>query len=119
MKRYLVSSILVAVMVAIALPFVTIEIVSGKGHVPLGQVQVCHKGKDAKNIQATALHGHQRHGDIQLPACDGTVSFGVGVDCSAVVDLVNNTTLSAPPDGKMDLASPNPVTSPACPGGTF
>ena len=109
MKRYLL--LIPIIVLAIALGVATSGSVFSKGHVPLGDVQVCHKGRVAKNMNTSSMIGHQAHGDIQLPACDGTVVFGDGADCSGVTDLDN--------DGKADLAAPNPVTSPACPAGTF
>ena len=117
MKRYLVPSILIGVMLAVALPMVTIGIVSGKAHVPAGQVQLSHKGRTAINVDAPALKAHIRHGDIQLPACDFNNVFGEGTDTSNVVsaDLSGVTYSDKPFQARADAGG----ITPACPAGTF
>ena len=107
------KQVLFSLVLVVILTVLVSGIAIGKGHVPLGQVQVCHRG-EAKAVDAPALGGHLGHGDIQLPACNGTVVFGNEADCSGVVDNDG--------DGKMDLrgrAKNDQVTSPACPAGTF
>ena len=117
MKRYLVSSILVAVVLAVALPFATAGVVWGKAHVPAGEVQVSHKGRTAINVDAPALQAHTGHGDIQLPACDFNNVFGEGTDTSNVVRAeFSGVTYS-------DIGFVKRVdaggATPACPPGTF
>lgn len=108
MKKYLVLMSIIAV--AVALGALTSGIALGKGHVPLGKSQVCHKGQMAINVDAGSLADHVGHGDIQLAACDAVEVYGKGADCSGVVDL----------DGDdKDDAAVTPVTSAACPGDTF
>ena len=117
MKRYLVSSIFIAVMLAVALPIVTIGIVSGKAHVPAGKVQVSHKGRMAINVNASSLADHVGHGDIQLPACDFNNVFGKGADTSNVVsaDLSGVAYSDKPFQARADAGG----ITPACPPGTF
>ena len=105
MKRYLV--LLPIIVLAVALGVVSSGIVFGKGHVPASQVQVCHKGRTALNVDAPALKAHLGHGDIQLAACSSSpgATFLEGADCSGVVDLDG--------DGRDDAAV-TPSTSPAC-----
>ena len=117
MKRYLVTSILIGVMLAVALPMVTIGIVSGKAHVPAGQVQVSHKGRTAINVDAPALSAHLRHGDVQLPACDFNNVFPAGADTSNVVSA-DGTGVTYSDIGFVPRADAGGVT-PACPPGTF
>ena len=47
MKKFLVSALLVAVVLAVALPFATAGVVWGKAHVAADEVQVSHKGRTA------------------------------------------------------------------------
>ena len=115
MKKYLISSIVLAVMVTVALTSVTSGIVSGKAHVPVNQVQVCHKGRTAINTDAPALPAHLRHGDFQLPACDFGNVFPVGADCSFVSDIDNNGFADAGLNPRIDAGG----ITPACPAGTF
>ena len=70
MKKYLLTAVTLALVVAVALPSVTSGVVWGKGHVAAGKVQVSHKGRTAIIVDAPALNAHLKHGDIQLPACD-------------------------------------------------
>ena len=75
MKKYLLPSSIVVVMMVVALSALSIGLVSGKGHVPAGKVQVCHRGTTIE-VGASALPAHLKHGDGQLPACDfGNVFF--------------------------------------------
>ena len=110
-RQVLFSLILVAL-----LTLLVSSVAFGKGHVALGNVQVCHNGI-ATEVEKRDWKRHLRHGDIQLPACDGTTVFGNGAVCSGAVDLTGPG--NSGPDGKMDLASPNPVTSPACRNSDF
>ena len=117
MKRYLVSSILVAVVLAVALPFATAGVVWGQEHVPAGKVQVSHKGRIALNIDASSLTDHLGHGDIQLPACDFNNVFGAGSDTSNVIssDFSGVIYSDKPPQPRADAGG----ITPACPPGTF
>lgn len=107
MKRYLVFAIFGAFL--LALP--AAQIVSGKGHVPTGKIQVCHKGRTL-TIDKGSLADHQGHGDGQLPACDFNNIFHTGDACPADADG----------DGKADLAKPRADAggrTPGCPVGLF
>ena len=116
MKRYLVPSILIAVMLAVALPMATIGIVSGKAHVPAGKVQVSHKGRMAININASSLSDHVGHGDIQLPACDFANVFKKGDDTSNVESAdFSGVTYSDGFVARVDAGG----ETPACPPGAF
>ncbi len=116
-KRYLVSSILVAVVLAVALPFATAGVVWGKAHVAADEVQVSHKGRTAETVDAPALKAHLSHGDIQLPACDFNNVFGEGSDTSDVVSAsFAGVTYSG--IGFVTRADAGGIT-PACPPGTF
>ena len=117
MKRYLVSSLFIAVILAVALPIVTIGIVSGKAHVPAGKVQVSHKGSTVRTLPAQSLGGHLRHGDIQLPACDFNNVFADGADVSNVVssDITGVAYSDKPFQPRADAGG----ITPACPPGTF
>ena len=117
MKRYLVSSILVALILAVALPFATAGVVWGKAHVPAGQVQLSHKGRMAINVDAPALNSHLGHGDIQLPACDFGNVFGEGSDTSNVVSTSFSGVFYSdkPFQPRIDAGG----ATPACPPGTF
>lgn len=117
MKKYLVSSILVAVVLAVALPFATAGVVWGKAHVPAGQVQVSHKGRTAETVDAPALKAHIRHGDIQLPACDFNNVFIQGNDTSNVVSS-DFTGVTYSDFGFIPREDAGGIT-PACPAGTF
>ena len=44
MNRYLISSVFIGIMVAVALSVAATEIVYGKAHVPASEVQLSHKG---------------------------------------------------------------------------
>ncbi len=109
MRRLLIVSIVVAVLLTI----VAAQIVSSKGHVPTGKVQVCHKGSRVLEINASSLGDHLGHGDFQLPACDFNNVFHKGEDCSDVED--------ADGDGFGDFDNRNDAggVTPACPAGTF
>ena len=117
MKRYLVSSFLVAVILAVVLPFATAGVVWGKAHVPAGEVQVSHKGRTALNVDAPALDAHVDHGDIQLPACDFNNVFGEGTDTSNVVSSDLSGVLYS--DIGFVARADAGGTAPACPPGTF
>ena len=117
MKRYLVPSILIAVILAVTLPIVTIGIVSGKAHVPAGKVQVSHKGRMAINVNASSLGDHVGHGDIQLPACDFNNVFGKRADTSNV-ESADFTGVTYSDIGFVVRADAGGIT-PACPAGTF
>ncbi len=75
----------------------------GKAHVPVGEIQVAHRGV-VKQLPAQALDGHLRHGDVQLPACDFNNVFLEG-------DVVGDVVLN-PRDSAEGI-------TPACPVGTF
>ena len=117
MKKYLVSSTIVAIIVVMALSMLTVGLVSGKAHVPAGQVQISHKGMAAKSYPAAALGGHLRHGDIQLPACDFANVFGDGADTSDVVSTSFAGVMYA--DGSFVERVDAGGATPACPPGTF
>ena len=86
MKKYLVSSIIVAIMVTVALGSVTSGLLMAKGHVPAGKVQVCHKGIETITVDESALASHVAHGDGQLPVCDFNNVFFTGDPCPADAD---------------------------------
>jgi hypothetical protein len=107
MKRVLVFVIFGAFLLAIP----AAQFVSGKAHVPLNKVQVCHKGRTL-TIGKESLADHQGHGDGQLPACDFNNVFHTGDACPADQNG----------DGKADLAKPRrdaDGVTPGCPAGTF
>lgn len=81
MKGLLGLSAFIAFLVAVPVT----HFVWGKGHVPVDQVQVCHKGKVIQ-VGAPALGGHVGHGDSRLPTCDFNNVFHAGEDCSGVSD---------------------------------
>ena len=112
-----VQSTTLALMVAVALPTVVPGVVWGKAHVPAGQVQVSHKGSTVRNLPASALDGHLRHGDIQLPACDFNNVFQEGDDVSNVVSS-DATGVTYSSIGFVPRADAGGITS-ACPPGTF
>lgn len=83
----------------------------GKAHVPIGKVQVCHKGATI-TVGQSALGGHVGHGDCQLPACDFANVFHTGDPCST----------SGATGGKCALPNPRNDAggvTPACAAGTF
>ena len=113
MKRCLVSSILIAVMLAIfALPVVTIG-----AHVQIGKVQVSHKGRTALDIDIPALKAHLNHGDIQLPVCDFNNVFPDGSDVSNVISS-DGSGVTYSDIGFVPRLDAGGIT-PACPPGTF
>ena len=87
------------------------QMVWSKAHVPLGAVQMCHKGRVALNVAAAAQFGHLRHGDFFLPACDFNHVFQKGDDCSDVDNRDGFAVFGVRDDagGETD----------ACPEGTF
>ena len=109
--------VVVSLVLALLLAVLAAGSALGKGHVPAGQVQVSHKGKVAKNIDAPALKGHLRHGDIELPACDFANVFHEGDDTSNVISSdFSGVTYSD--RGFVPRNSAEGIT-PACPPGMF
>ena len=105
--------VLISIAAASLLAIAGSQMVWSKGHVPLGEVQMCHKGV-AINVDSPAQFGHIGHGDFFLPACDFNNAFGVGADCSGVSDKNG--------DGFADKGLKKPrrkASSDACPAGTF
>lgn len=97
-RQVLFSLILVAL-----LTLLVSSVALGKGHIPAGKVQVCHRGV-VNEVGAPALRAHLAHGDFQIPACDFNNVFHKEEDCSG------------------GLASPRNSAegmTPACPEGTF
>lgn len=88
----------------------------GKGHVPVGDIQVAHRGV-VKQLPAQALDGHLQHGDIQLPACDFNNIFLEDGDASNVV-AADFSGVTYSDIGFVPRADAGGVT-PACPPGTF
>lgn len=90
---------------------------SGKGHVPIGKVQVCHAGGgtgaatgQALMVDDNALAAHLGHGDCQLPACDFNNVFFNGDAC----------TRSAAAQCSLQNARDDAGgATPGCPAGTF
>ena len=80
----------------------------GKGHVPADEVQVSHRGI-VKQLPQEALDGHQRHGDIQIPACDVNHGFFPGDDVSGVSDTTNDGLADTFPDGQPYANSGSPA----------
>jgi hypothetical protein len=113
MKRRVVVSLVLVLLLAILVA----GSVSGKGHVPAGQVQVSHKGRMAINVDAPALQAHQRHGDIQLPACDFNNIFHEGDDTSNVLSA-DSSGVTYSDIGFVERLDAGGMT-PACPPGTF
>ena len=109
MKRYLV--LLSVAVVMGALTMVTVGIVSGKAHVPIHKVQVCHKGNEVIEVGASALPAHLNHGDVEVPACDLSNIFQKGDDCSGVEDTDG--------DGQANFTTTTPLATEACPDGKF
>lgn len=101
---------------AMLLAFVFLQSVLGKGHVPIGQVQVAHRG-EVIQISENALQAHLSHGDIQLPACDFNNVFFREQDVSNVIAAdftgVTYSDIGFVPRDSADGATP------ACPPGTF
>lgn len=114
MKRQMV---VVSLVLALLLTILLVGSAAGKGHVPAGQVQVSHKGRVAKNIDAPALQGHLRHGDLELPACDFANVFHEGDDTSNVISSdFSGVTYS---DRGFVPRNSAEGRTPACPPGTF
>ncbi len=84
MKRSLIVLVLFVFVAVLLLTVRVPQQVLGKAHVPTDQLQVCHKGRTAINVDSPARDAHIRHGDCQLPACDFANNFAVGADCSGV-----------------------------------
>lgn len=91
-------------------------VASGKAHVPVGEVQVAHRGV-VKQLPAQALSGHLAHGDIQLPACDFNNIFIEGGDASKVV-ASDSSGVTYSDIGFVPRDDAGGIT-PACPPGTF
>ena len=91
------------------------QMVWSKAHVPLGAVQMCHKGRAALNVAAAAQFGHLRHGDFFLPACDFNNVFPRGTDCSGVSDVSGDGFADTGLNPRDDAGG---ITD-ACPEGTF
>ncbi len=99
MKRILVSLAVVGSLAAIPVS----NALWGKGHVPAHKAQVCHKGVTI-TVGTTALGGHLRHGDCELPVCDFNNVFHTEDACTS-----NN------PGGQCTgLNTPAATTSPGC-----
>ncbi|HEX6386136.1 MAG TPA: hypothetical protein VF177_15805 [Anaerolineae bacterium] len=107
--------VLVFVLVALLLAIVAASSVWAKAHVPIDQVQVCHKGRTVKNVDAPALGGHVGHGDFRLPACDFNNVFQPGDDCSDISDENNDGLADAGLNPRADACG----VTPACPAGGF
>lgn len=107
MKRLMLSFAAVGFLVAIPAS----NAVWGKGHVPIGKVQVCHNGS-VNTVDDNALPAHLGHGDCQLPVCDFNNVFHTGEACG----------FTAGSDGKCAGLNPRDdaggVTA-GCPAGTF
>lgn len=114
MKRQMV---VVSLVLALLLTILMAGSALGKGHVPAGQVQVSHKGKVAMNVDAPALQGHLRHGDLELPACDFNNVFHEGDDTSNVLSS-DFSGVTYADRGFVPRRSAEGIT-PACPPGTF
>ena len=114
MKRQVV---VVSLVLALVMALMVAGTVLGKGHVPAGQVQISHKGRVAMNVDAPALKGHLRHGDLQLPACDFANVFHDGDDTSNVVSS-DWSGVTYSDRGFVPRNSAEGIT-PACPPGTF
>lgn len=111
--------VLFSMVLVVLLTLLVSGIASGKGHVPVNQVQVCHKGV-ARAVDAPALAAHLRHGDIRLPACDFDNVFFEGGDCSNVTDNNVAGLADLPAPGAVDVGGPGIQGSscnltPACP----
>ncbi len=105
---------LVLLLVVVLMLAVSAGVAFGKAHVPVGEIQVAHRGV-VKQLPAQALGGHLQHGDFQLPVCDFNNVFLNGGDASSVADLDGDGFADA---GLAPRADAGGVT-PACPPGTF
>ena len=105
-KQLLLTSLASASLLA----FAASQMVWSKAHVPIFKVQVCHiADQEVITVGSSALFGHLRHGDFQVPACSTTIVRMTGSDCSDLMD--------ADSDGKADGADPIIEGSPGCPVG--
>lgn len=107
--------VILSIVVLVLLVLVATQAVWGKAHVPVDEVQVCHKGRTALNIDKPGLNGHSNHGDFQLPACDFANVFIEGDDCSFVSDVDGDGFADAGLNPRNDAGG----ITPACPAGTF
>ncbi len=114
MRRKLV---LLSVVATVLMAIMASGIVSGKAHVPAGQVQLSHKGRTALSVDEPALQAHVGHGDIQLPACDFNNVFVDGSDTSNVT-AASDAGVTYSDIGFVPRADAGGIT-PACPPGTF
>jgi hypothetical protein len=114
MKRLLIVAIVVVSVLAIV-ALQASSIVWGKGHVPTGKVQVCHKNSKVLEIDASSLEDHLGHSDFQLPACDFSNVFHKGEDCSDVSDENGDGFADTGLNPRDDAGG----VTPACPPGTF
>ena len=117
--------VLFALILVVILTILVSGIASGKAHVRVNQVQVCHKGT-ARSVAASALATHLAHSDFRLPACHFDNVFGDGADCSGVANdgtnadilakgNVNDPDLENPPGTDLDGTACG--FTPACPAG--
>ena len=79
MKRQRLFGLSVLAAAVLAIP--ASHMVMGKGHVPAGKDQVCHKG-ETLTISLAAFGAHIGHGDCELPIDDGANVFFTGDACS-------------------------------------
>ncbi len=106
-RRQVVTSLILVSLLAVVTLLVS-GIALGKGHVPADEVQVSHRGI-VKQLPEEALDGHQRHGDIQIPACDANHTFFPGDDVSGVSDTTSNGLADTFPDGDPYANSGSPA----------
>ena len=114
-KRQILFSFILVVMLALA---ASGGVAFGKAHVPVGDVQVAHRGI-VKQLPAGALSGHLAHGDFQLPACDFNNVFLEGGDTSALSDDNGNGIFDKKDTGFKNPRKDAGGITPACPVGTF
>ena len=102
--------LLISIVSASLLAITASQMVWSKAHVPIFKVQVCHiPNQKVIAVGSSALFGHLRHGDFQVPACSTTIVRMTGSDCSDLMD--------GDGDGKADGADPIIEGSPGCPVG--
>lgn len=110
--------VLFSIGLVVLLTVLVTGIAGAKGHVPVTQVQVCHRGT-AHAVDAPALAAHLAHGDIRLPACDFDTVFFEGDDCSDAVDANGDGLADLPVPGHDPLPATGNAcgVTPACPAG--